>query len=95
MRIEVSTTLAGQLAAQMFELPVDEIDDELVADAIGELVNIIGGNVKALLPTPSRLGLPEPRGGEPAQVVAEATLACGDFSVRVAVESLSGSGPNE
>ena len=31
---------------------------EDVADALGELVNIVGGNVKSLMPAPSRLGLP-------------------------------------
>ena len=29
-----------------------------VRDAVGELANMIGGNVKALLPGPSRLSLP-------------------------------------
>jgi chemotaxis protein CheX len=34
-----------------------EADD--VADALGELANVVGGNVKAVLPGPSVLGLPE------------------------------------
>ncbi len=29
-----------------------------VTDAVGELVNMIGGNLKGLVPAPSRLGLP-------------------------------------
>jgi hypothetical protein len=36
-----------------------ELDDEDVADALGELANVVGGNVKAVLPGPSALGLPE------------------------------------
>jgi chemotaxis protein CheX len=36
-----------------------ELDDEDVADALGELANVVGGNVKAVLPGPSVLGLPE------------------------------------
>ena len=36
----------------------DEIFDEDVADAIGEVVNVVGGNVKALLGGHTRLGLP-------------------------------------
>nr|WP_204332349.1 chemotaxis protein CheX [Geodermatophilus sabuli] len=35
------------------------LDDEDVADALGELANVVGGNVKAVLPGPSALGLPE------------------------------------
>ena len=35
------------------------LDDEDVEDAMGELANVVGGNVKAVLPGPSVLGLPE------------------------------------
>jgi chemotaxis protein CheX len=35
------------------------LDDEDVRDALGEFANVVGGNVKALLPGPSVLGLPE------------------------------------
>ena len=35
------------------------IDDEDIEDALGELANVVGGNVKAVLPGPSALGLPE------------------------------------
>jgi hypothetical protein len=35
------------------------LDDEEIADALGELANVVGGNVKAVLPGPSTLGLPE------------------------------------
>ena len=33
--------------------------DEDVADAFGEIANVVGGNVKAALPGPSTLGLPQ------------------------------------
>ena len=46
------------------------LDDEDVQDALGELANVVGGNVKAVLPGPSVLGLPEvgsaPAAGAPA-----------------------------
>jgi len=35
------------------------LDAEDVEDALGELANVVGGNVKAVLPGPSVLGLPE------------------------------------
>jgi hypothetical protein len=44
-----------------------------VEDALGELANVVGGNVKGVLPAPSRLGLPEvgdaPAPADPADVV--------------------------
>ena len=35
------------------------LDAEDVEDGMGELANVVGGNVKAVLPGPSALGLPE------------------------------------
>jgi chemotaxis protein CheX len=35
------------------------LDGEDIEDALGELANVVGGNVKAVLPGPSALGLPE------------------------------------
>jgi hypothetical protein len=47
-----------------------ELEREDVEDALGELANVLGGNVKAVLPGPSALGLPEvgtpPSTGSPA-----------------------------
>lgn len=56
--LSCSTTLVRRAAAAMFEMSVDDLDDLEVADALGELVNIIGGNLKCLLPEPSQLSLP-------------------------------------
>jgi hypothetical protein len=46
------------------------LDNEDIEDALGELANVVGGNVKAVLPGPSVLGLPEvgsaPAAGLPA-----------------------------
>ncbi|WP_299953487.1 chemotaxis protein CheX [uncultured Modestobacter sp.] len=39
--------------------PPTVVDDEDVADALGELANVLGGNVKSVLPGESRLGLPQ------------------------------------
>src|SRR5215213_1891269 len=49
------------------------LDAEDVEDALGELANVVGGNVKAVLPGPSVLGLPEvgsaPEPGLPADTL--------------------------
>ncbi|QCC78154.1 chemotaxis protein CheX [Nocardioides daphniae] len=36
----------------------DEPSEADVVDAVGELVNMVGGNVKSLVPGPSQLSLP-------------------------------------
>ena len=36
-----------------------ELEDEDIADAFGEIANVVGGNVKAALPGPSALSLPD------------------------------------
>lgn len=56
--LSCSTTLARRAAAAMFEIGEGAIDDGEIADAFGELVNVIGGNLKCLLPEPSQLSLP-------------------------------------
>jgi len=39
--------------------PDDTVDDDDIADAFGEVANVVGGNVKALVPDPGDLTLPE------------------------------------
>lgn len=54
--LEMTPATAGTATRTMLGLDVVEEDD--VVDALGELVNMIGGNIKSLLPTGSALGLP-------------------------------------
>jgi chemotaxis protein CheX len=56
--IEVSAELARQAAATMFGVDPGAASPSDTQDAIGELANMTGGNVKALLPEPCRLSLP-------------------------------------
>jgi chemotaxis protein CheX len=39
--------------------PPTVVDAEDVADALGELANVLGGNIKSVLPGESQLGLPQ------------------------------------
>jgi chemotaxis protein CheX len=48
----------------MFDVPSPELSAEEVLDAVGELANIAGGNIKGLIEEPCELSLP---------VVAEGT----------------------
>jgi chemotaxis protein CheX len=66
-------TTAQRLARHLLREHAPEVlDEEDVADALGELANVVGGNVKAALPGPSVLGLPEvgtaPTPHDPADV---------------------------
>jgi chemotaxis protein CheX len=61
---ELSRTLLREFSA----VPLQAGD---VADALGELANVVGGNIKALLPGPSVLGLPGVGGRLPAASVAD------------------------
>ena len=66
------------------------LDDEDVDDALGELANVVGGNVKAVLPGPSVLGLPEvgtaPEPGHPADICRVDLLWRGQ-SLTISVQS--------
>ena len=67
--LEMGSATAEEAARVMLDLDAaDDAAPEEVADAVGELVNIIGGNVKSLLPSASTLGLP--------QVVGDAATGC-------------------
>lgn len=57
--VACSRQLARHAAATMFSKPAEEIDDASWRDTLNEVANIMGGNLKALLPGPSHLGLPE------------------------------------
>ena len=50
--------LAKKVSAIMFGIDENEAGDEEIQDAIGELANMTGGNIKSLLPEPCYLSLP-------------------------------------
>jgi len=69
---------AGLVGSALLQVPVDELTSTDVDDALGELANIIGGNVKSTLPGPSSLSLPVVSRGavrvDRAVLLAEAAL---------------------
>lgn len=71
--VALPTSAAEEVCRRM--LDVDETHDEDVADAVGELVNMIGGNVKSLMPGPSVLSLPVVAAGRVARP-SDATEVC-------------------
>lgn len=71
--VELPTTVAEEVCRRM--LGVEDTHDEDVADAVGELVNMIGGNIKSLMPGPSVLSLPVVAAGRMARP-SDATEVC-------------------
>jgi chemotaxis protein CheX len=87
-----ATRLARTAAAAMFDRPAETLTDDEVADALGELTNMIGGNVKSLLPGPSRLSMPAVTVGASATgpppgavLVNTVSLACDGLPLAVSV----------
>jgi chemotaxis protein CheX len=84
--------LARMAASAMFDLPAEQLDGEQVADALGELTNMIGGNIKSLIPGPSRLSMPTVTVGasstDPmphAALLSRVSLVCEDRPLTVSV----------
>ena len=57
VKLSTSEALMRRAAAAMFAAPAESLFYTDLVDALGELTNMTGGNVKALLPGPSRLSL--------------------------------------
>jgi chemotaxis protein CheX len=82
----------GALLATRRMTGTDEPSAVDVADAIGELCNMVGGNIKSLAPSPSHLGLPivvsgaaAPALGSEAVQVRRADLGWAGTTVHVSV----------
>ena len=53
-----SLRLAEDIACAMFDKDVDDVTGDEAHDAIGEVANIIGGNIKGLANSPCELTMP-------------------------------------
>ncbi len=69
--ISFSDALGRRLTTAMLQCTEEEATPAVVSDAIGELANVIGGNVKAMLPGPSKLSLPRVSTRPPASGPAD------------------------
>jgi chemotaxis protein CheX len=56
--LESTAALAQAAAEAMFAAEPGSLSAEEVSDALGELTNMVGGNIKSLLPAPSKLSIP-------------------------------------
>lgn len=62
--LQLPSSAGGSLAALMFGIDETDVTGEEIVDAVGELANMIGGNIKALVAQPARLSLPTVAEGE-------------------------------
>ena len=91
--ISMSTASATQVGSALLQLEPADLEPADIDDAVGELVNIVGGNVKSVLPGPSSLSLPLVAhgsanvAGRDAQIVAQAALEWRGEHVEIAVWS--------
>lgn len=56
--MSIEHDLAQQLAGKMFSLKEEQVSDQDINDSVSEMMNIIGGNLKSMLPQPNQLALP-------------------------------------
>jgi chemotaxis protein CheX len=92
VEMQFTAALAEQLAEAMLGVPTEEVTDEDVADVVGELANMAGGNLKTLAEGICTLSLPTVTVGRNLRVafpgtcvVAEKSFGCEGSSFRVAV----------
>ena len=71
--VQLAETKAREVAAIMFAMGPDEIGEEEVSDAVGELANMTGGNVKSTLCGVCQLSLPSVTSGRDYHVSVPGT----------------------
>lgn len=90
--VQCTQAHAQQAAEAMFMADPGSLGPDEISDALGELTNMIGGNIKSLLPEPSRLSIPTVADGDnytiriPNAVLVDAiTLVCEAGPVHLSV----------
>jgi chemotaxis protein CheX len=89
IEVSCSRAVAEKVASAMFAVPAEALDDADIADAAGELANVVGGNIKSILPAPTNLSTPlVDDGGEwrfACELTSEVLLSCAGEPVVVRV----------
>ena len=73
--LSCSMAAGRRAAAVMFEMEDEDLTPAEVSDAVGELINVVGGNIKGLLPNPTQLSLPVVHDGADFELPAHLELA--------------------
>jgi chemotaxis protein CheX len=83
--VELSARFARAAAAALFALEEADVGEDEIRDAVGELANVVGGNIKALMPGGCQLSLPAVVQGRDDQL----TVARGRLLARAPLSSLA------
>ena len=82
VQLECSAVLARRAAAAMFGVVPESATDDQAWDALAELANMTGGNLKPLFPGPSCLSVPamtdaeRPAGTASRRLISQVTFEC-------------------
>jgi CheY-specific phosphatase CheX len=83
--------LAQKITSIMFQLKDAEVTPDLIQDALGELTNMTGGNIKSLLPEPCYLSLPAVTRTQyglrvpGSELISNVTFQCWGYKFKVSV----------
>ena len=90
--LQVPCDLAQASAEAMFAADPGSLSSDEVCDALGELTNMVGGNIKSLLPAPSKLSIPSVAEGESytvrvpgAVLIEKVALVCAAGPLHISV----------
>ncbi|MDX2194257.1 MAG: chemotaxis protein CheX [Gemmatimonadales bacterium] len=85
-------SLATEFASRMLAAPPEALTKLEIEDTWGEMVNMVGGNLKALVPPPTQLSLPAVIAGQSyayrvpnGRTLNEVTFACLGRRIRLTV----------
>jgi chemotaxis protein CheX len=75
--VEASDHAARTAACRMLDQKDEDLTADDILDTLAELTNIVGGNIKSLVPGPSGLALPSVTSGEDYDLrLSKASLLC-------------------
>ncbi len=90
--VECPIEMAQRVASIMFGMPEDELDPNMLQDAMGEVANMVGGGYKSLLPEPSNLSLPAVTEGKDyafrvldSMEISRIAFRCEEFTFSIAI----------
>lgn len=89
--VSMSRGFALSLGSLLLATDIDDLADDDLHDAVGELTNLLAGGVKSLVDYETFLGTPEPVTSKVGAAAAEAMIehALGTFHVAVFNQALS------
>jgi len=90
--LQASRAAAFEAARRMFPDEAEQLSEVDIRDALAELTNIVGGNIKSLVPGPSSLALPGVTTGDNvdlrllhASLICEPLFLAAGHPVRIAI----------